>query len=375
MTTLLKKLIAGSTAAAFLFTVIAAPHAEAGFWEERQRSAGRAKPEQMAQLPSSGADQAVPSAFDGKGLLARVDKGLDAASADPRTRSLPSWLSSLPTAFGEIREVRLASDPRKSPLIVHIQDVHGYADAQHNISEMIRRMSASGGLSLVGVEGAAGGFTMAPYRAVSDKAALADVSDFLLDRGLIAGPEHAAWTADKEPALWGVETRVLYQANVQAHRDAKPFTEALSSEIKGWDGLLEALKAKVYDAPLLAFDKQQALYHKGQLGLGEYINTLYAAAAPAAGRHPNLDLFHQAVAMESAMDFSGAEKDRTRLIEALAHRLSKDDLASLVQSSILYRAGGLSYGRYYAIPRTSAAATASSWPGSRRWRPTSTMSS
>src|SRR5688572_15319545 len=129
----LRKVLSAAITVLFTCSTLAAPWAQANFWEERRKAAngrnGHANGDMMARLPAGLAD-ALPGP---QNALSRVvtqvpEEALGAAlppSQKAAARRLPRWLLSLPAALGEIRQVHLASDPSQRPLVLHIQDVHG----------------------------------------------------------------------------------------------------------------------------------------------------------------------------------------------------------------------------------------------------------
>ncbi|MGQ0644188.1 MAG: hypothetical protein ACT4O3_01705 [Elusimicrobiota bacterium] len=239
-----KGAIALSTALVFAYSTFAAPLAEANFWSERRKAVEGQKnsrtSQQFAQLPQRLAafgDTLPNVSAAGAFNLSQVGQipAKDFSNGSPRRAELgklPSWLTSLPTIYGDIRKVHLAPNADQRPLVVHIQDAHNYTDAQRNISAIINELGKSGQIAVVGLEGAAGAFDLNPYRQFPVPGVMRDVADFLLQQHLIGGVEHAGWTAEKEPLLWGVETPDLYLANYQAFKAALPRQDGLRARLK-----------------------------------------------------------------------------------------------------------------------------------------------
>ena len=73
----------------------------------------------------------------------------------------------------------------------------------------------------MGVEGAHGPFNVKEYRDQKSLPGYDLAAQLLLKTNLIAGPEYLAFTANEEPALWGVETTADYVENVEAYRAAR----------------------------------------------------------------------------------------------------------------------------------------------------------
>ncbi len=406
--TTIKKTIAGAMAVTFAYTTISAPLAEANFWNERRKAVekngyaqngnGSHAQNQYAQLPNglSHLNNALPSITSGSmleqvGQIPQEIPGIkDLTPQQKQLKKLPSWLTSLPTIYGDIREVHIAKGKEQSlptnrdhglaarrakgeqPLVIHIQDVHGYYDSQKNIASMIEHMAGSKGqraipsdkqgpwLSskegkenkhqplLVALEGAAGAFDLAPFREFPDKKLLSDVSDFLLKENMIAGPELAAWNGKAETELWGVEDRDLYLANGQAYKDFLPYEKQLNAEIDKLTLSLNQIKSKVYTPALTALDQKQTAYHEDKIGLGQYVRFLSKSKGKQLAHHKNLSLFLETLKTEESLNFKNVENERAQLIHRLASALSKKQMEALVQKSMHYRMGHISYAGYYA---------------------------
>ncbi len=421
-------------AMAFLFTTISAPFVEAGFWEERRRSVQQRAKSKGQRVKTSDLELASASHFglgasDLNSILPTQTSPLSHINTLPEQitnisesspmrkdlERLPKWLTSLPTKYGEIREVHIAKGKEqrakgnKNPLIIHIQDVHGYADAQMNISKIIQTFgqSAKGkaqrgvnyGLPmtnnplslLIGVEGAAGAFDLARFQNFPDRKIMKNVADFMLQQHLIPGTEHAAWTTEARETgrqgegergrrgdieLWGIEDRDLYLNNVKAYEDSRPLKKEISTQIEQWQLTLSQLKKQIYSPELQKFDQIQTDYQQGKIGLGLYLKSMAHASkgsrgttpplspplsldkVPVSGKgyvtphhplspFPNLNLFLEAVDIEQSLNFKQVEQERNQVVRQLASSLSKPELNALVEKSMLYRMGKMSYGRYY----------------------------
>ncbi|HRY30260.1 MAG TPA: alpha-amylase family glycosyl hydrolase, partial [Elusimicrobiota bacterium] len=374
--------VATATAGMFFCTqVVGATQVEKSFWEQRRDAAqkkftsddtagqdlplelhrrrqGLSSEERqlLAQLPAAAAPlQFLPPSS--VSLPTRVTQGLPSPAPEtPRdvplsSLDLPDWITQVVLPYGHIRQIHFSPAPG-APLVVHIQDAHEYADAQKNISSLIESLLSERGISLVGLEGAAGGFNLKPYRAFPDRKILRDTADFLLRENLMGGAEHAGWVSEAEPQLWGVETAEPYFANIEAFRQALPSQPVLNDLLKTWKNRIDGLKADVYSVQLRDFDQKLLDQREGSLSLGKYVRYLTLAGTPATGRHPQLDSFVKALELEETLDFDQVEKERVQLIELLSQRLPEDSLDRLIEKSLLYRLGRLSYGDYHRYLKT-----------------------
>ncbi len=255
-----KKTVASLLAGTLMYTTLASPLVEAGFWQDRQNAARsrNSNGTQYAMLPAgAGAVTDALPFLDGKNQSG-VDLESLSGSSLPAVHSslspeqqklLPAWLNHISSAHGTISQAYFAPNAADRPLIVHIQDVHEQREAQMNISGLINELVGTGAVSLVGLEGATGAFDLTPYRTFPNKAVIGDVADFLVQEHMIGGGEHAGWTAEKDPTLWGVEEVGLYLKNLNSFKaiertveyETKRQIELLEKgeevvqETRGWD--------------------------------------------------------------------------------------------------------------------------------------------
>ena len=69
-------------------------------------------------------------------------------------------------------------------------------------------------------------------------------------------------------------------------------------------------------------------------------------------RFPHVSRFLEALEMERDMDLHRVEDDRTSLIRTLTGSLSRESLRALLEASLAYRAGRMTYGSYYTYLKT-----------------------
>src|SRR6185295_4312248 len=83
---------------------------------------------------------------------------------------------------------------------------------------------------------------------------------------------------------------------------------------------------------------------KGTLNFGAYVSRL---ASRGNGEFMAMEQFAAAYAMEKSIDFSQVEKERAEIMEKLVASMSKSDLNDLIQVSLAFQAGQLTFGDYY----------------------------
>jgi hypothetical protein len=116
----------------FLTNAVFLHAAEASIWSDRRKSAVQRVADAsgaFASLPAVGAAAVLENRVTA--LPAFLQQKSPSAKLSPALSDLLSRLAK----NGDLRDVRLASP--EAPVIVQIQDVHGRAQAQRNIAEMI----------------------------------------------------------------------------------------------------------------------------------------------------------------------------------------------------------------------------------------------
>ncbi len=356
----MKKFIAAFVGIAFLFSTVSAPLVEANFWKER-RDAARTKNStgqgvQYAMAP--GAQGALADALPLVGSFDSAAAGstgggqahlLAARSvlSTEQIKLMPAWLNTISSAHGSISAAYFAPNAADRPLVVHIQDVHEQREAQMNISGLISELVNTGAVSLVGLEGATGAFDLVPYRTFPNKAVIGDVADFFLQEHLIGGGEHAGWTMEKEPTLWGIEEVNVYLKNLNSFKDSLPIQQRVQDRIKSWEYRLAQAKPTVYSPALKSFDEAQARYRTDSMPLPDFVALMEKSVKIEEKKYPAMAAFKKCLAMEKGLDFADVERERARLIESLTKALSEKEISALVQRTLLYKSGHLTYGGYY----------------------------
>jgi signal transduction histidine kinase/membrane protease YdiL (CAAX protease family)/predicted nucleotidyltransferase len=369
----------------FFHSSVLTPYAaEAEFWSQRREAAQKLKekPSLADSVPALGLTAAEGAraglSAEQYQLLAQLPKATNfdfgvtenvslGSLAEPGTRlkgadlsappkrsepqdATPTWLSTLVLPYGSIRDIHL-SRTSSAPLIIHIQDAHEIEEAQKNMAAMIRGLREERGVSLVGLEGARGAFNVDPYRGFPDESVTRGIADQFLKAGYIGGPEHAALTAQEPPLLWGLEDLSLYESNIQSFKDSIRFKPQVQAFIGGARSTLAGLKEKAYSRELKEFDRHFEAHKSRQESLGAYVRYLMTAYEGSGRGFLNLHLLLDALTWEETLDFKRVEKERLELVELLAKRLPEEQLSLVVQQSLLYRLGRMSYGDYHRFLR------------------------
>jgi phosphomannomutase len=248
-------------------------------------------------------------------------------------------LSSIPLSFTTVQDAHFPKSYDR--LVIHIQDVHGHLEAQDNIAQSILALPRP---TLIGLEGAAGGFLIPRFRRFPDKKRLHDVSRALLEENRLTGAEFAGLTTGPAHHFWGIETRGLYLEHLRAMKAGVPLEKDLHALLGEMARSADELKPSLYTIALAELDRYVMAYRTGKKELGVYVPFLLARVQ---GGYPQARRFMEALSLEKSLDFHRAERERTCLVQVLAARVSKEDLKGLLASASYLKEGRLDHEGFY----------------------------
>jgi hypothetical protein len=335
------RLVGAVTAAAYLVTILGAAPAEASFWEDRAAARSRLS-ENGSQSPTLLAHLPVSQAFSFGSALRPVSLVASTSSLSKIMASTPLWARRAVTPFADVRVVR---DGRASDLqLFLVMDAHDVYSAQQNVARLLEALGAHGKM-VVGVEGTTGAFDLERHRGLLPSPAQEQLTDHLLKKGFINGPEAFGLTAPTVPHLWGVEDPVLYDANVRAYRDslsAEGETRSALAILKN-EGFER--QRTVFSEALQKLDREVQAMHEDRGDLGRYVTEISLGAGEEGG--PHVQRFLNAKAMEDKISFPAVEQARAAFIERLSPRLGTAEMGNLIQETTAFRTGGQSAKDYY----------------------------
>lgn len=310
-------------------------------WSDRRRAAQAARAVPGASTEGSRWRQLAAS-------LPTLEKGRPLPPPPSAHDALPGWLNSAVGLYADVGESRLPARGERRVLI-HLLDLHEVEEAQRNTAAVLEQLAESlGGRQglLVGLEGAAGAFRTADFRALASPPLLRRAADRLLKAGLISGPEFFSLTTEKPLRLWGAEDAQSYETNIRALTDTFPFQSQDDQTVAQALAMVEKLKESIYPAPLKVLDKARTKYEEERIGLAAYVRVLIDGA-PAEWVGPNLRLFLEASAQESDLSSSRAAEDQADLLEKLAPQLNEAEARRMMELGLAHRLGRAPYSQFY----------------------------
>lgn len=333
-----------------LFTNVGNGYAsEKTLWQERRKA--------LARFPGNGTISKVFSphqASVGPGEMLPSIRSLsgreqfDAPTSEfsflpPQERRFMGEIAGAVAPYGEIGEIHFAG--AQAPLVFHVQDIHDVEEAQRNMAGMVTALFKDGNVRVLGLEGASGQLSVAPFQRLPYPEAARSALDLALRLGYIGGAELAAFNFPNS-RLWGVEDRALYQNNLVAFHRA----QATRLEDQTWTDrfLVQSQSAltKWYNPSLKEFERQRDAYSQGDESLTDWAPYLWSLR-PAHMRFPQIEHLVEVLSLEKAISFDAVEDERRQLIERLTKTLPADDIQGLINQSLAQRAGRLSMAKYY----------------------------
>lgn len=325
------------TVLAFLFSTVGAPLAEAQFWQDRRRA--------VSQTKKNSNSSAVFASVAGMGAF----HSLTLPSEREGTWIKNKWTGLaqlLPFEYGSVRGMAVPQGIDTGRRVMLIQDVHMNTDAQRHISSAVKSLATRGGATVVALEGAFGPLDLTAYQTYPDHSVMRVVADFLLREHHVSGPVHAALTEPSFPPLVGVDDRDLYNANVQAYRDAAPKIDTEEAALVMEETHLQADQKRLLNSAAQLFVRTMEAYHNNKISLSAYVEALVKSSGNQS-LPPVVCLFRQAIDLEKTLDRRRVELERRSLLETLARDLSPEEVSDLTSRSLAYREGRASYADFY----------------------------
>lgn len=312
---------------------------ENNFWAERRRQVERrARPAlQVASLPSAWPSGSAVPLVAGQPIPSHLKVP---SSLAPRLTPL---LQSISSAQGSVRAVRAPKAKDKRKTVVFLQDVHRNAEAQMNISRILQGLWSRGLGRVVALEGAFEPVRLDDFHAFPDQEIVRDVADHMLETLDIAGPMHAALSSPARGRLEGIDDEGLHRDHIQAYRGSVQSHDLLLKRANATLERLESLKEKRLNQALRSLDLSRTQYQREQIEFADYLRHLASAHKGNMAREfPALHGFMQVLHLENQVDFAEVEKERVRLVQALASKISNRQQNKLIQWTAAFRLGDLS---------------------------------
>src|SRR3989338_6995663 len=150
-------------------------------------------------------------------------------------------------------------------LIINIQDAHASLSAQESIVKVLDNLVTNYDLSLVAIEGSSGYIDTSLLKTFPDKNIKKEISSDLMAKGRMSAGEFFTITNDKDIALYGIDDKELYRANLEQFRALHELGEGLKGDIESLKQTISGLKAKIYSKEALELESSSSLINDSKI--------------------------------------------------------------------------------------------------------------
>lgn len=241
----------------------------------------------------------------------------------------------------------------KSPLIVHIRDVHCNYSIQNNIADILEILVANYGIGMVAVEAASGDVDTSMFAVFPDSSAKENVCDKFMKNGVLTGAEKLSICKSNELPffIWGVENPDSYRANLKSFRTAYMFSRRLNSHLQSLRDTLDLLKQYIYPPQLYDFQKHATDYHQAVITFENWAVYLEEQALTAEvdlDIYPNAEHLFLSMHLEhNELDYGLLALERQKLMTVLKQNVPADTFKNLMRLELQFNLGTISANDYY----------------------------
>ena len=242
-------------------------------------------------------------------------------------------------------------------MVIHIQDAHCNFEAQSNINKMLDQLTKEHGVNVISVEGAEGLVDTAWFKAFPDAEIRKEVATYFMKKGEITGAEYFSINSDYKGTIFGAETKDYYVKNLKAFTEVYPYKSIIENYFISTRTVASRLKLIVYPPNLSNLDAKITAFEEKQIELSEFAEYLFATAKKNKidlSAYPNLKKLIETLEYEQKIDFDIVDSERTKYIDLLAKKLSKEEMTGLVTQSIQFKKGHIKAVNFYSFLRDLA---------------------
>ena len=235
-------------------------------------------------------------------------------------------------------------------LIVHIQEAHTNYEAQQHLVGILEQLVERYGLKLILVEGGQGDVSLAYLRSYGPPENRKQVAEKYLKAGILSGEEYLEIVSDYPLILWGVEQKELYQDHLETFLETEGLQESLRPILASVRQATETLAPRLSSPALKQLEGSREAFERGELGLGDYANTLATLAGPqvvSEEAYPNLYRFLEVRRLEGDIDLSRVPAEQQALIAQLSRSVDEEKLERLVAQAIEMKSGQVTRAEFY----------------------------
>ncbi|MDR3113458.1 MAG: hypothetical protein LBU09_03700 [Endomicrobium sp.] len=266
--------------------------------------------------------------------------------------------------FKNYAKLTSSADFGGDTLVLNIQDLHMEPSVQKNISCVIDALVKEYGAKNVYVEGGYGKINTSALSKIKDKDA--KILNALLEDGLITGTEYYAALNDKDGFLIGLEDEKIHKENIVRLGTLIEKRGFFENKIKNLRKDLSFIQQKYFNAKNIKLEELVESHRNGNISSSKYykrlINIRGKNSAQSLGRYgatmpfdlneyPNVCLFLYVDKLGSAINYSKANSELTKLISRLKEDISYADYKDLLARTDNFQNSYLLFAELDAMPK------------------------
>lgn len=253
-------------------------------------------------------------------------------------------------ASGEVMETFTGSRGKR---IILIQDCHSDATAQYNISRIIEQLYDHENISLVCLEGASSELDFSFYDSFPDEDRKSYASKYLLDKGLLSGPEYLSVTnPHTRPILTGAENKEIFSTNHTLYQQNIELSYNLIPIVAGMQSMCDDLAILVYPTSLIEFNTVYAQYKNKKISLGDFLSHLEHVIDEASidsALYPAVSNICTINKREKAFDFVSYERQLKMIVNALLRNETNENMQVVKRTQLEYMSGEIDESAFLTI--------------------------
>lgn len=162
--------------------------------------------------------------------------------------------------------------------IILLQDLHCVPEAQRNMATLLEDLALRQGIQLIGLEGASGRVDPSFLKVFPNRKIREELLDSLLNDGSLSGAEWVAAKGNTRFELWGVESPLLYQRNLDLFSGEQGYKKISLRLLDSIQTPLQEIKRRVLDAETYRLDEAYWKYRLREVSLEKYLPLLMKLA-------------------------------------------------------------------------------------------------
>jgi len=254
----------------------------------------------------------------------------------------------LPLSLGNVKKIYKADSQK--PVVIYLQDAHCNYSCQKSIESIIGYFRNNYGIDIALVEGGAGNYDFSIFTGIPDIELREKIADYFVREGRVTGVELYAILNPDKLTVKGLEEQDLYDKNLSVYRESLGFKENVDKYLEILKHFIRNLKPPIFSEKIKEFDEKKSAYDNNKNNLRDYILYLGDVSKKEnikIAQFGNMNKLLKLMEEEKGINFKRADKEKEILLDSLARKLSKIEMATLVEKSIELKKNDISAPDFY----------------------------